>query len=263
MSFADLVDNLLLLLLLFARVMALLRTAPLVSSSSIPGIGRAAMAFFTAFIILPWVAEGGYPVPGNGGAYALALVAEMMIGIIMGLFLNIISAAFTVSGQFYSTQMGFGASTVFDPLAQVEIPLIGNFLNLLAMYVFIIVGGFKHLFLNGILKTFQYVNPSHLALSDEGFITLLLSSLGVLFQQALKIAFPVLGTLLLVSISMGLLAKAAPQMNLLMLGFPIKISVGFIILALCMPPLVMVMEQIILGSLTDMLRFFEFGRADI
>ncbi len=48
-------------------------------------------------------------------------------------------------------------------------------------------------------------------------------------------AFPIFGTLFLVSITTGLLAKAAPQMNLLMLGFPMAILVAFFILIMVVP----------------------------
>ena len=47
-----------------------------------------------------------------------------------------IFAVFQAAGQFFSLQMGFGASEVFDPLAQIEVPLMGQFLNLVGMLVF-------------------------------------------------------------------------------------------------------------------------------
>jgi len=66
-------------------------------------------------------------------AYALLLVGEAMIGLVMGFFLSIVYSAFTTAGQFFSLQIGFGASETYDPLAEVELPLMGQFLNLIAM----------------------------------------------------------------------------------------------------------------------------------
>ena len=74
---------------------------------------------------------------------------------------------------------------------------------------------------------------------------MMLGSLPSLFETALLISFPILGTLLLVSISMGLLAKAAPQMNLLTMGFPITISVAFVVLFLTLPFLTEAMAAIV------------------
>ena len=60
-------------------------------------------------------------------------------------------------------------------------------------------------------------------------------ALAGVFKQAVLIAFPVMGTLFLVSLTTGLLAKAAPNMNLLMLGFPIQIGLGFVMLFMASP----------------------------
>ena len=69
-----------------------------------------------------------------------------------------------------------------------------------------------------------------------------------LFQSALIISFPILGTLLLVSVAMGLLAKAAPQMDVLTMGFPVSIGVSFLLLFATLPFLMTAMERIIDGS---------------
>ncbi len=80
------------------------------------------------------------------------------------------------------------------------------------------------------MRSFQYLRAVDLVTHREGIIQLLMSGLGGLFQSALTISFPILGTLLLVSIVMGLLAKAAPQMDVLTMGFPVSIGVSFLVL---------------------------------
>jgi flagellar biosynthetic protein FliR len=82
---------------------------------------------------------------------------------------------------------------------------------------------------------------------------LFIGSLGKLFEQALIISLPILGTLFLVSITMGLLAKAAPQMNLLMMGFPVAIGVAFLILFLALPFLMEAFGKIIDASFYKLL----------
>lgn len=193
------------------------------------------MALFMAMVIFPGVVERGYVVPDNFVHYALVLLGEVLIGLILGFFLVVIYDIFQVAGQFFSLQMGFGASEVFDPLAQVEIPLIGQFLNLIAMLVFVVIGGFQKFFLAGIDASFRSITAMDLASSQGRLLATFAGSLGQLFESALTISFPILGTLFLVSLSMGLMAKAAPQMNLLMMGFPLAIGVAFIIMLAIMP----------------------------
>lgn len=253
MDLAGLVGASQIFLLILARVFALLRTAPMASSSYIPSMARIALAFFCAVAILPGVVETGYPIPESGFGYAMLLIGEAMVGIVMGFFLQVVFAAFVVSGQFFSTQMGFGASQVFDPLAQIQIPVMGQFLNIVAMFVFVTTNGFQKIFLYGVDGSFAALRAVDLV-TEHGFVLrTLIAGLGRMFEQALIIAFPIFGTLILVYVTMGLLAKAAPQMNLLMLGFPIAIGSAYLIMFLTIPLLMEVFSRIIDASFAGIL----------
>jgi flagellar biosynthetic protein FliR len=155
--------------------------------------------------------------------------------VIIGFFLLVVFSAFQLSAQFFSLQMGFGASEVFDPLAQVEIPVMGQFLNLIAMFIFLTVGGFSKLFLIGVRQSFTALTAAQLVGSREFVFGLFMNSLGQLFEQAMVISFPIFGSMFLVQITLGLLAKAAPQMNLLTLGFPISTTIAFLVLFMTLP----------------------------
>ncbi len=242
--------------LVFVRVMALIMLAPLLSSSSIPRIARIAVALLAASLVLPMVRDSGYPIPPTGLGYAMVVIGEAMIGIIMAFMLNIMYAAFQTAGQMFSLQMGFGASQVFDPLAQIEIPLLGQFLNLVAMFVFVFTRGFQKVFLTGVYYSFQSVRATDLIVLREDLITTILRGLSNLFQNALIIAFPILGTLFLVQIVMGLLGKAAPQMNLLVMGFPISIGVAFLIMLITIPFLMNTFDRIIELGFEELFVFF-------
>lgn len=231
--------------LIFVRIYALLRVAPITSSESIPGIARVALTFFTSFAVFPRLIAAGYPVPDQLLSYIVLAVGEMLIGILTALFLVIMFSVFQLAGQFFSLQMGFGASQVFDPLAQIEIPLVGQFLNLVAMMVFIISGGLQRIFLHGVLGSFEAMRATDIAMVRGDLFAVVGGSLGQLFEQAMILAFPILGTLFLLQVTMGLFGKAAPQMNLLMLGFPMAIGLAFIVILLILPFLVEAFEMII------------------
>ena len=234
-----------LFLLIFARVVAMVRTAPVVSSKAVPGTVRGALSFFVSLSFFSLVGNLYGPIPFTNLDYGVALVAEVLLGVIMGLFLQLIFAIFQTAGQLFSVQMGFGASQVFDPLAQVEIPLIGQFLNLVGMAVFLSVGGLSSLFFRGLAGSFRVMKGTDFLAADSFLKEAFLGALGGLFEQALVLAFPILGTLVLISVTMGLLAKAAPQMNLLMVGFPIQIGVGFLIMMSATPFLVEKMSVLV------------------
>jgi flagellar biosynthetic protein FliR len=99
----------------------------------------------------------------------------------------------------------------------------------------------KELFLS-----FQLVNADtfikgSIAFENYGMIATFID----MFTVALRMSFPIIGTLLIVSVAMGLLAKAAPQMNLLMIGFPISIAVSFVLMIVILPGLILFFEDYI------------------
>jgi flagellar biosynthetic protein FliR len=234
--------------LVAARALALIETAPLLSSDATPQVAKVALAGFVAFLAYPSAPAAALAVPPFSLAFALLVVGEVAIGILLGFYLSIVFSAFSTAGQLFSLQMGFGASEVYDPLAQIENPLMGQYLNLVAMLVFLTTGGFRKLFLGGFLRSLESISAVSLAGARDGFLSLLLSGLSRLFIDSMIISMPILGTLFLVSVGMGLLSKAAPQMNLLTEGFPISITVAFTLILVTMPFLIESFARVIDGS---------------
>ena len=233
MFWAELANNAPTFFLIFARIFALVSVAPLMSSSAIPGAARAGFTLMVTFVVYPTVELGH--IPDALLLYIILLMGEIFLGLIYGFLIQLVYAAFQTAGQFFSMQMGFSAAMVYDPMSQEELPILGQFFNLGAMYLFLSTQGFQKMFLGGITFSFRTISAVQIAQGQEQWFPYFLTAIGLLFQQALILAFPIMATLFLVSLSMGLLAKAAPQMNLLMLGFPISITVALIILFMVMP----------------------------
>jgi flagellar biosynthetic protein FliR len=191
--------------------------------------GFAAYASFSSALVKDWV------IAPFGLNFAFLVIGEAIIGIIIGFFLAIIFAAFSTAGQFFSLQMGFGASETFDPLSQIENPLLGQYLNLVAMLVFVTIDGFRELFLGGFHRSLQSISVMSLISGRETIVSMLLAGLSRLFLDAIIISMPILGTLFLVSLSTGLISKAAPQINILSEGFPISITIAFLLIWTALP----------------------------
>jgi flagellar biosynthetic protein FliR len=241
-----------LFLLIAARVLALIEVAPLLSGDGIPQPAKIGLAGFTASLIFPSVKAAGYFVPDDGAAFALLLIGEAIIGLVMGFFLNTLYSAFQAAGQLFSLQIGFGAMETFDPLAQVELPLMGQFLNLIAMFVFLVTDGFQRLFMYGVQGSFMAIKAIDLVSRKDDMIMFLSHAVGALFLQSLILAMPILGTLFVITIALGLLSKAAPQMNLLTEGFPITLTASWLIIVATMPFLIEAFSRMIDGGFNDM-----------
>lgn len=236
--FSDILTQLPFFVLVTVRILAVIMTSPLLSIQSVPRIAKFGLAGLTGFLVFP----GAYSTGWSGDPFTLffllLIIGEALLGALTGLFVSIVFSAFSSAGQFFSYQMGFGASEVYDALAQVENPLLGQFFNLMAMLVFLQINGFYELFIRGIMHSIQGVNCFSLINGGDVMVPFLVNSLGALFMNAAVISLPVIGTLFLIHVTMGLLSKAAPQMNLLSEGFPITILVTFFVLVLLLPRMI-------------------------
>lgn len=238
-------------LLAAVRIFAMLMTSPLMSMRNVSRIAKIGLAGLAAFMVTPYA----YPNLTLPGAftleYALLILGEGLIGVLTGFFISILFSTFSTAGQFFSFQMGFGASEVFDALAQIENPLMGQYFNFIAALLFLRINGFQKIFLGGIMKSMESVNCLLFLQRETVLLDYLLHAVGNLFLNAMIISLPVMGTLILIHVTMGLLTKAAPQMNLLSEGFPITILTAFLILAVALPFFINTFEIILENGLSS------------
>jgi flagellar biosynthetic protein FliR len=250
-------------LLIAVRAFAMIQTAPILSSEAVPQTAKIALAGLAAFAVLPTAEiymaanspNGIVTLPGGTLSdlryetfnlrFLLLLIGEGIIGIIMGFYLTVIFAAFATAGQFFSLQMGFGASETFDPVAQVENPLMGQYFNLVSMLIFVMIGGFHQLFLGGFWRSVQSLNVIALIDGREHVVKMFAFGLSRLFLDAIVISLPILGTLFLTSLTTGLISKAAPQVNILSEGFPISITAAFLLIFASLPFMIEAFNRVI------------------
>jgi len=216
--------------------------APFYSSGVIPFRVKAILSFLITLVIFPMIASKGYTLPGGIGEYMLLVLQEVTIGIYLGFLVAVIFSSFQLAGQFFAVQIGFGINEVMDPLAQVSIPLVGQLKNLVGLLVFLYIYG-HHFLIKAIYRSYDLVPIINIERgSSFQLLKFIVHSFSGMFLIALKIAFPVVATIVLVTVSMGILAKAAPQMNIMMLGFPFKIAVAFGVLIIITPLIIHIMH---------------------
>ena len=135
---------------------------------------------------------------------------------------------------------------------------MGQFLNLVAMLLFLTTKGFQQVFLHGLVGSIQSMNALSLAAAGTRtvFLELLLGGLTGLFFNAMMIALPLTGTFFLVSVAMGLLSRAAPQMNLLSEGIPLTMLLGFLFLALSLPVMCDLFMRLFDGAFVTLRQLF-------
>lgn len=236
-------------LLVFARISGIFVISPFFGSVNIPQRVKAGLALFIALLIFPVVNHLLPSLSGKLYEYYLLVIAQVLIGIIIGFLCTVVMSAFQISGEFYSVQMGFGFANTVDPLSHIEQPVVGQFIGFFALLIFLIIGG-HHLLITTIFKSFEIVPIFSLKASNLICDKVVMVFCGM-FLTALKMAMPIMGVLFLVTLSMGLLAKVAPMMNIMTLGWAITIVIGVITLIMIIPLLGQVAQNMFIHVFSD------------
>lgn len=206
-GFAGLEDQLWLWLFAMIRPGAAFFAAPVTGARVVPIQLRLVIA-----LAVGMAAIGGSDItmPDDGliSISGFTLIAgEIIIGLAIGFSIQIGYAAAFVAGETISNAMGLGFASMSDPQTGQSTPVIGQFLSIIAILIFLAMDG--HLILASIIvRSYEYLPPGSGLLSGDAALRLSHFG-GTLFVAGLAIAFPVGSALLLVQIILGLLARSA------------------------------------------------------
>lgn len=236
-------ENLELFLLVLFRLGGFFVTAPFWGHSRIPPRLRVAVALVLAWLVAPLIPATGFLAVGNLVDLLGLAVREVIAGGIIGFAYSILFIGIRSAGQAAGMQMGFAIVNVIDPQTQQNVSLLGQFKFIILMLVFLLIDG-HHLILQSVVDSFVVVPVGSLetaSLVPEKLIRLT----ALAFVIAVKIAAPMIVTLLLTDVALGILARTVPQMNIFIVGFPLKIGVGMLVLASSIPLLSYVFTKLL------------------
>jgi flagellar biosynthetic protein FliR len=128
--------------------------------------------------------------------------------------------------------MGLGFATSYDPLNSAQTPVVGEFLNILALLLFLSLNGHL-LYFATLAESFSAIPVSGTPINAASWLNL--AELGTkIFSIGVFLALPVVVALMITSTALAVLTRAAPQLNIFALGFPISLLGGFFGLAVIM-----------------------------
>lgn len=241
-------NQVILFLLLFARLSGLFAFFPFFSHTSIPMSIKTAMVFFMTILLFPLANLPA--IDFSVAAIALAIVSEIMLGFIAGLFLVIVFAMLQMAGMQISFVMGFTMASIMDPQSGTSMPVISTIFTLLALVVFLAFNG-HHLMILFMVESLKIL-PLGSFYPDHNIWDYLLGAISNMFIFGFILSFPMVGLSLLADIVFGMLMKTMPQFNLLVVGFPIKIMVAFVVMLAVLSSIMMVFKKEMLEAITKL-----------
>ncbi|WP_320170403.1 flagellar biosynthetic protein FliR [Maridesulfovibrio sp.] len=239
------------------RVSIVLFLLPFFGGQSIPTMVKAALTIVVTVAIWPYVHVDGALMPSSPWNIAIMILGEMVLGLVLGISVNVMFSAIQTGGNFIGVQMGFSMVNVLDPLTGTNEAVTAHFLYMTALLVFLSLNGHLYL-LSAMVESFKYIPPGQLFISSKLTAQIMTISKD-LFVLAVKVASPIIASIFVVDLSLALISKMAPQMNVLMLGFPLKIMVGFFFLSLVFTVLALYVGDYVVGLPSLLLNILKAG----
>ena len=217
---APFLDQFLLFTFVLTRVGGLFMTLPVFGSQSIPLQFRGLTAVAIALMVTPSFWGTSVPEPCNVINLAVLLGREAVLGIALGLSVNILFSGMQLAGQIIAQISGLSLADVFDPALDTNVPVFSQLLDATALAVFVTIGGHRQV-IDALLGTFRELPPGRADFAPT-LVDALTQILSSSFLTGLRAAAPVMVSLMLAVLIIGLISRTLPQLNTINLGFSLN-----------------------------------------
>ena len=216
-----------------ARTLPIAWLVPAFGGPSVPAAIRIGLGLGLAVLCLPRLA-GQVPDAG-AGLWLLLLVREAAVGLTLGFVASLIFRAAEGAGRLTDVLRGANLAEVISPVSGGRTSPLGELTALLAIVIFLELGGLGHLAL-ALGRSYDAVPVSAVATPAQlgGVVSLAISASAQMLEAAVGLAAPALVALLLADLVLGAIGRAAPQLPLYFVGLPLKalLGVGAVLVAI-------------------------------
>ena len=218
------------LLLVMVRMLAFFMLVPVLAGATVPVMPRTMFAFAVSYMVFATGVVGEIAYTPTVTSFMVLIIAELVAGLLMGFIVYVSFAVIYFVGQIIDYQIGFMMASLFDPISQIQVPVVGNLLFFTMMALFVVSGGLTSL-IAAVTLSYGIAPIGQIFILENNVLLLYcLSIFTTYFLLGLQFALPISGSILLVDVMLGILVKAVPQMNIFVVGMPIKTLIGLSIM---------------------------------
>lgn len=226
--------------LVMSRMTGLFLFAPMFSSGAVPRYVRALLAFTFTLALYPMLLEptrasAGFLIPVlDDGLRLWALLTlmgiELLVGYVIGWCATLPLIGVQMAGHTMDQQMGLGLAQVLNPELGEQSGVLGEFLFVLALALFLIMGG--HLaVMTSLVGSFDRFPPGGFT-GFGAIFELAFACVALIMDMTIRVSAPLICLIFLETIALGFVARTVPQMNILSVGFSLRLIAGMVFFVL-------------------------------
>ena len=125
------------LFLIFLRVSAIIVTAPLFDSKSVPLVFKIGAGFVLSIVLYSLVPVSVGVFQADVVPFFIGSMSEILLGVVIGLSVKLVFSGIQLAGQLAGFQMGFAIANVVDTVSNAQVSIIAQLKNIVAMLIFL------------------------------------------------------------------------------------------------------------------------------
>lgn len=223
------------------RVTGLFIMSPVFGRRNIPAATRIGFALLLTYILIPLLPADIQFELNNPYVYTLKCLQEILLGLAMGYLTTLFFSIALTAGEYIDTQIGLGMANILDPYSNSQVPLAGNFLNVMGLLLFLGVDG-HHMLIRLLASTFIRIPPGRITI-QPALGLMAAEYFASAFEMAIRIALPVIAVSLMAETAFAIIMRMVPQLNFFAVGIPIKAMLGIVVLIVILPAYRFFMEN--------------------
>ncbi len=217
-------------MLVLSRVAGIFAAIPVFGGHGVSTRIKVFAVFMITLVCFPTLSVALPQVPSDAFSFALLILCEVAVGLSLGFITQILFAAVEFSGQIIGMQMGLTISSIIDPTRGIQIQIMSVVQTLFATLAFLSFN-IHHLFIRAVVDSFKVIPLGGWHMSGE-LVNFFVTRTADIFIIGIRLAAPVMVSLLLATVALGVMARAFPQMNIFMISLPLNIGLGLLILGM-------------------------------
>lgn len=248
-------DDMLVWMMILARVLGFFMIAPVFSHKSIPMIAKAVFSGSLAIMAFSLV-EVEVSYPDSIIVLALWVAKELAVGLTMGLAVRMIFFVLDFASHIITVEIGLMPGPAFDPSSSAgQSNPLGSIIYFFALMLLLL--GSEYDILRSFMRSFE-IAPVGFMGSNSYAADFIILKTAEIFKLGVLIAAPLIAVNFLINLVFATLGKVVPKLNVFILSFSVRIFIGTSVLAVS----ISLIAHYTLNYLSDtpemMLRFILF-----
>lgn len=214
-------------LILFARVGAVLMLLPVFSDESVPMRIRLLIALGMTAGLWGMLHEQVMPFARDDAKLAGIIVAELLVGLGIGMIVRIMFLAVAMAGSIISLQIGLTSAVVADASQGGSAPLLSKFVSVAAAVVCMALA-VHHLWIASIIHSYTTFPVGGLPAAAD-FAQLALNTTTRAMGLGISLAAPLIVYGIVFNVALGLAARLAPAIQVFFVAQPLNLLLGMML----------------------------------